>query len=85
MRAIAALLPLLALGAAPPTPAKVISPAPACKQQLNSAQTSDGPIFRRLGELPPGKAYQAVFRLDANGCIDPLLVGDRIRQNNRGR
>lgn len=87
MRMIAALLPLLAMGAAPPatapTPAKLISPAPSCKQQLNVAQSTEGPLFRRLDRLPKGQAYQAVFRLDANGCIDPLLVSDRIRQNGR--
>jgi hypothetical protein len=91
MRRIAALLPLLAIGAAPPAarvmpaPARVISPAPDCKQQVDVAQSPDGPIFRRLDELPPAQAYQAVYRLDANGCIDPLLVSDRIRQGSRGR
>jgi len=91
MRRIAALLPLLAMGAAPPaasvmpTPARVISPAPDCKQQMDVAQSPDGPIFRRLGELPPAQAYQAVYQLDANGCIDPLLVSDRIKQGSRGR
>ena len=88
MRHFAALLPLLAIGAAPPaaapTPAKLISPAPDCKQNLNVAQSTEGPLFRRLDQLPKGQAYQAVFRLDANGCIDPLLVSDRIRQSNRG-
>ena len=85
MRMIAALLPLLVIGAAPPSPAKLISPAPNCKQQMSVAQSTDGAILRRLDQLPKGQAYQAVFRLDANGCIDPLLVSDRIRQNSRGR
>jgi len=81
MRLIATLLPLLALGAAPPDvmPAKLISPAPECKPQVAVAQSAEGPLFRRLDRLPPAQAYQAVYRLDANGCIDPLLVKDRIR------
>ena len=84
MRAFAALLPLLTLGAAPsmatgPITAKVISPAPNCKQQMSVTQSSEGPLFRRLDQLPPAAAYQAVYRLDADGCIDPLLVSDRVR------
>ena len=34
---------------------------------------------RKLGELPPADAYQAVLRVDGKGCLDPLLVKDRIR------
>jgi hypothetical protein len=33
--------------------------------------------------LPPADAFQAVYRLDAKGCIDPLLVSERI--SGRGR
>jgi hypothetical protein len=85
MRIFAALLTLLTLGAAPPMAVgpistKVISAAPNCKPQTSSTQSTQGPLLRRLDELPPGQAYQAVYRLDANGCIDPLLVSDRIRQ-----
>ena len=36
---------------------------------------------RKLGELPPADAYQAVLRVDGNGCLDPLLVKDRIRRS----
>jgi len=92
MRLIAVLFPLATLGAAPPeplpapsapTPSRLISPAPNCTT-ARTAQ-SDGPrIHRKLGELPPAEAYQAVYRLGADGCIDPLLVSDRIR-NTRGR
>jgi hypothetical protein len=34
---------------------------------------------RKLGELPPAEAYQSVLRVDGNGCLDPLLVKDRLR------
>lgn len=34
---------------------------------------------QRLAELPPADAYQAVLRTDGNGCLDPLLVRDRVR------
>ena len=92
MHKIAILLPLLLIGASPaadepvpvnsPMAAKLISPTPGCKT-MQVAQSSDGRVFRRLGELPPADAYQAVYRLGADGCIDPLLVSDRIRQNSR--
>ena len=84
MHRIAAVVSLLSLGAAAPgtTPAKLISPAPGCKN-LQVAQSTDGRIFRRLGELPPADAYQTVYRLDEKGCIDPLLVRDRIRSPGR--
>ena len=36
---------------------------------------------RKLGELPPADAYQAVLRTDNKGCLDPLLVKDRLRQS----
>ena len=36
---------------------------------------------RKLGELPPAEGYQAVLRIDGKGCLDPLLVKDRIRQS----
>ena len=36
---------------------------------------------RKLNELPPGDAYQAVLRTDARGCLDPLLVKDRVRKS----
>ena len=35
---------------------------------------------RKLGELPPAEAYQSVLRVDGNGCLDPLLVKDRLRE-----
>jgi hypothetical protein len=36
---------------------------------------------RKLGELPPAEGYQAVLRTDEKGCLDPLLVKDRLRQS----
>ena len=87
MRVIAFLLPLLALGAAPsePLPAptapiksRLISPAPSCPD-LQVAVGNRSGQFRKLTDLPPADAYQAVYRLGADGCIDPLLVSERVR------
>ena len=36
---------------------------------------------QKLGELPPADAYQAVLRTDGRGCLDPLLVKDRLRRS----
>ena len=36
---------------------------------------------RKLAELPPAEGYQAVLRTDEKGCLDPLLVKDRLRQS----
>ena len=84
MTRIAVLIPLLALGAAPPegprpisSPAHMFSPTPKCRT-LDIAAADKRVELRRLGELPPAEAYQAVLRLDGNGCLDPLLVSERI-------
>lgn len=29
-------------------------------------------VPKKLGELPPGKAYAAVYRLDERGCMVPV-------------
>ena len=75
------LVPVLALlGAAPPAPepARLVSPQPsACKPLGSVAQGVNGPEFHKLGELPPGIAFMAVYRTDARGCIDPLLASER--------
>ena len=36
---------------------------------------------QKLGELPPAEGYQAVLRTDEKGCLDPLLIKDRVRQS----
>ncbi len=89
MRAIVLLLPLMALGAAepaatpqPPHPAialPISPPFPDCRtSHVARADADDKATFRRLGELPPAKAYQAVLRAGPDGCNDPLLVSERI-------
>ena len=86
MRFSAAALSLLLLGASPPapltpsgtpSPARLISPAPNCPT-MSVTLGERSAVPRRLGELPPADAFQAVYRLDARGCIDPLLVSERI-------
>ena len=53
-------------------------PAPPGKQH---ALDPNKPLkAQKLGELPPAEAYQAVLRTDRMGCLDPLLVKDRLRQ-----
>jgi hypothetical protein len=87
MRFVALLLPLPLLGAAPPAqtpapsaramPAPLISAFPACKEPV-IARGDSRPGLRRLNELPPANAYQAVLRAGPDGCPDPLLVSERI-------
>ena len=91
MRMLASLLPLLLLGAAQPAPpaaaiapvpTRLISPTPNCETMSVALGERDA-MPRKLGELPPADAYQAVYRLDARGCIDPLLVSERIGATGR--
>ena len=88
MTRVLLILPVMALlGAAPPAkppsiqsaPAHIISPVPStCRQIGTYAQgENERPGLKRLGELPPAEAYMAVYRTDANGCLDPLLARDR--------
>jgi hypothetical protein len=75
------------LGAAPATqtkgpqaqPTRVISPVPGTCAKIGSYAQGEQvpPQLKRLGELPPAEAYMAVYRTDANGCLDPLLARDR--------
>ena len=91
MHMLAAVLPLLLLGAAqpaPPTasvapvPLRLISPTPNCPT-MNVALGEGSSAPRKLGDLPPAEAFQAVYRLDSKGCIDPLLVSERISGRER--
>lgn len=80
-------VPAIALvGAAPPPPpapivsqANVISPVPETCQTIGNIAggPESPPPMRRLGELPGGQTYMAVYRTDANGCIDPMLASER--------
>ena len=82
------IVPLLALlGAAPPPagnapqikPTRVVSPVPSiCERTGSYARGEPGPPeIKRLGQLRPADAYMAVYRTDADGCLDPLLARDR--------
>ena len=58
-------------------PKGVISPSGAnCPQATNYYAYQDGkPLTpQKLTELPPGNAYIAVYRRDANGCEKPIVV-----------
>jgi hypothetical protein len=54
-------------------------PAPPAKQYALDPGKPLKP--RKLAELPPAEGYQAVLRTDEKGCLDPLLVKDRLRQS----
>jgi hypothetical protein len=80
MRKIVVLVGLLTLGAAQPTapPRPVTTPPfPDCRT-LHIADAVDKAPFRRLGELPPAEAYQAVLRVGPDGCSNPLTMRERI-------
>ena len=85
------IIPALALlGAAPPaapgtgqavtSPTRVFSPVPSiCRDIASHAQGEQKGTVKRLGELPPGQTYMAVYRTDDKGCIDPMLASERQR------
>ena len=86
------IIPALALlGAAPQaspstdrplaSPTRVISPTPSiCREVGSHAQGEKKPSpMQRLGELPRGQTYMAVYRTDERGCIDPMLASERQR------
>ncbi len=39
---------------------------------------SDKAVFKRLGDLPPANAYQAVLRADHRGCATAIPVHHHI-------
>ena len=78
-----AALPISAATAEPPAPA--LQPPPRfvqaepksqCPKPLaHKAEPRLGAKIRKLTELPPADAFHAVYRLDGNGCLDPVMVG----------
>jgi hypothetical protein len=77
---VPALALLGATAPAPPKqqPARIVSPQPnSCPSLESIARGKNDGKFQRLGELPPGLTYMAVYRTDANGCIDPMLASER--------
>ena len=77
-----AALPLSAATAEPPAPAPVGSPTrfvpldpnKDCPSPLAGRAAGDAQM-RNLNELPPANAFHAVYRLDKDGCLDPVMVG----------
>lgn len=58
-------------------PKGVISPVGAnCPKPTNYYAYKDGKPLKpqKLTELPPGNMYSAVFRVDVNGCNNPIVV-----------
>ena len=96
MRLLIIALAALPIGAAPaeapappaPEPSALNRPIAAkpdvkCPKPL--AFWGQGPgkaTMRKLNELPPADAFHAVYRMDNDGCIDPVMVG---YQYGRGR
>ena len=65
--------------------ARVFDPIPAdCPTLAERAAEKRGrPLSpEKLTDLPRGEAFHAVYRLDSNGCPDPVLVGYQ-HQGNR--
>lgn len=58
-------------------------PVPKSCGTLALAYTPDRRQFRKLAELHPAEAYQALYRLDEKGCPDPMLVSERIYGRRR--
>ena len=86
------IIPALALlGAAPEaspstdrplaSPTRVISPTPSICREIGSHAQGEkrGMAIKRLGDLPRGETYMAVYRTDEKGCIDPMLASERQR------
>ena len=58
-------------------PKSVISPSgPNCPTATSHYAYRDGEALKphKLTELPPGNMYSAVYRRDANGCEQPIVV-----------
>ena len=78
-----AALPISAATAEPvpqPQPQKLqfvnATPDEQCQKPLmHRVDPRESPQVKRLTELPPADAYHAVYRLDGEGCIDPVMVG----------
>lgn len=81
---------IAALAALPLTAATAEAPAPAAEKPARTApltavkECPKPSLFRqgpgaakmhKLIELPPAEAFHAVYRLDKDGCVDPVLVG----------
>ena len=86
------IIPALALMAAAPaaepsgnppaaSPTRVVSPVPSTCREIGSHARGEQkqPKMQRLGDLPPGETYMAVYRTDQDGCIDPMLASERQR------
>jgi hypothetical protein len=46
----------------------------ACMPGADKASTPQRVGPQKLGELPPAQEYKAVWRTDARGCPDPIVV-----------
>ncbi len=74
--------PAVTVSADPPmaSPTRLISPVPSiCREMGSHAQGEQKGTIKRLGDLPRGQTYMAVYRTDEKGCIDPMLASERQR------
>ena len=89
-----AALPLTAATAEPPAPvggapkpiksAQIDAKKQCPKELAHQAGPNMKGEFRKLGELPPADAFHAVYRLDSQGCIDPVMVGYQYGRRFKG-
>ena len=91
MKLLIALPSLLLIGAAPPVlevfpePPQAETPAPAPPRDCRTDHFAKGTMevkMQRLGDLPPAETFMAVYRIDEDGCPDPLTAS-AYRTSNR--
>lgn len=61
------------IAAARPVP--LMSSSAQCPDVFNRASGQGKAEVRKLGELPPANAYRTVYRLGADGCVEPVIAG----------
>ena len=76
--------PTDALVAAPPSAGGATLPRCPDSALVHQARPGEVAKFRKLADLPPGKAYYPMIRSDIDGCITPVLVGGRPDIIRRG-
>ena len=88
-RALTILGSLLIVGAAPAAQAPAPAPAQSkfnCPEKLRHAKDQGQAVGpRRLGDEPPANVYLSLYRRDAKGCADPVVVRYGVGASSRPR
>ncbi len=76
-----AVIPLGAAAAEPPRSERgQLNAMNQCPQPLVQRGERPKAEMKKLIELPAADAFHAVYRVDGNGCIDPVMVGYQYRR-----